>query len=53
VLLMRPLLAHCSGKSHPETTRHRRILHFEFAADPHLPDGYIWHNFIAGLAAEA
>lgn len=51
VLLMRPLLAHCSGKSHPETTRHRRILHFEFAADAHLPDGYLWHDFIPGLAS--
>jgi hypothetical protein len=46
VLLMRPLLAHCSGKSHPVTERHRRILHLEFAATPDLPDGYAWHDFI-------
>jgi hypothetical protein len=49
VLLMRPLLAHCSGKSHPGTERHRRILHLEFAASPELPDGYAWHDFIRGV----
>jgi ectoine hydroxylase-related dioxygenase (phytanoyl-CoA dioxygenase family) len=49
VLLMRPLLAHCSGKSHPGTTCHRRTLHLEFAANPDLPDGYAWHNFSPGL----
>lgn len=48
VLLMRPLVAHCSGKSHADTTRHRRILHLEFAASPSLPDGYAWHDFIPG-----
>ncbi len=48
VLLMRPLLAHCSGKSHPDTERHRRILHLEFAVSPELPDGYAWHDFIPG-----
>ncbi len=47
VLLMRPLLAHCSGRSHPETRRHRRVLHLEFAARPELPDGYEWHNYLA------
>src|SRR5262249_11408360 len=31
VLLMRPLVAHCSNRSLPETRRHRRILHLEFA----------------------
>ena len=46
VLLMRPLLAHCSGHSIPDTARHRRILHLEFAADPDLPDGYAWHSWI-------
>ena len=46
VLLMRPLLAHCSGHAHPETWRHRRILHLEFAADTALPDGYAWHEFV-------
>ncbi len=44
-LVMRPLLAHCSGSSHAETRRHRRILHFEFAASANLPDGYHWHDF--------
>jgi ectoine hydroxylase-related dioxygenase (phytanoyl-CoA dioxygenase family) len=46
VLLMRPLLTHSSGRSHPKTTRHRRILHLEFAGNPHLPDGYAWHTFV-------
>jgi hypothetical protein len=45
VLLMRPLLAHCSGKSAPETQRHRRILHLEFAVASELPDGFEWHDF--------
>jgi hypothetical protein len=34
VLLMRPLLSHCSNGSHPQTDRHRRILHLEFAGTP-------------------
>jgi Phytanoyl-CoA dioxygenase (PhyH) len=51
VLLIRPLVAHCSGKSRPDTTRHRRVLHLEFAASPHLPDGYAWHDFLPGLPA--
>lgn len=51
VLLMRPLLAHCSGKSHPHTTRHRRILHLEFAAAADLSDGYAWHHFIPGIVS--
>jgi hypothetical protein len=46
VLLMRPLLAHASGNSLPGTTRRRRILHLEFAADPALPDGFAWHEFL-------
>ena len=46
VLLMWPLLAHCSGRSHPETLRHRRILHLEFAARPELPEVYEWHDFV-------
>ena len=46
VLLMRPLLAHCSGNSLPETQRHRRILHLEFAAEERLPDGFAWHDFV-------
>jgi len=49
VLLMRPLVAHCSGKSHPDTTRHRRVLHLEFAASEQLPDGYEWHTFELGF----
>jgi hypothetical protein len=47
VLLMRPLLAHASGRSHPGTREHRRVLHLEFASTPELPDGYEWHTFIA------
>jgi hypothetical protein len=53
VLLMRPLLTHCSGKSAAGTARHRRILHLEFAADPELPDGFAWHNFVAATDAVA
>ncbi|VTS08252.1 phytanoyl-CoA dioxygenase family protein [Tuwongella immobilis] len=34
VLLMRPLLGHASRNALPETTRHRRIVHLEFAASP-------------------
>ncbi len=52
VLLMRPLLAHCSGKSHPETERHRRVLHLEFAAVRELPNGYAWHEFIRGRSEQ-
>jgi hypothetical protein len=48
VLLMRPLVVHCSNRSHPETDRHRRILHLEFAASPELPDAFAWHEFIRG-----
>ncbi|HEV3079496.1 MAG TPA: phytanoyl-CoA dioxygenase family protein [Gemmataceae bacterium] len=46
VLLIRPLVEHCSSRSHPNTARHRRILHLEFAADRELPDGYAWHDFM-------
>jgi hypothetical protein len=46
VLLMRPLLAHCSNRSHGGTPRHRRILQLEFAASADLPDGYAWHTFL-------
>jgi hypothetical protein len=52
VLVMRPLLSHASGRSDPETRLHRRVLHLEFAADPHLTDGYEWHRFIPALAEE-
>lgn len=46
VLLMRPLLSHCSGHSAEGTNRHRRILHLEFSGVRELPDGYAWHTFI-------
>jgi Phytanoyl-CoA dioxygenase (PhyH) len=46
VLLMRPLLAHSSGRSHEGTARHRRILHLEFAASPELPEGFAWYRFL-------
>jgi ectoine hydroxylase-related dioxygenase (phytanoyl-CoA dioxygenase family) len=45
VLLMRPLLVHSSGRSHPSSQRHRRILHLEFAAARTLPDGFAWHDY--------
>lgn len=45
VLLMRPLLSHCSGHSREGTTRHRRILHFEFSPVRELLDGYEWHSY--------
>ncbi len=45
VLLMRPLLAHASGKSLPGCQEHRRILHLEFAAEPHLPEGVEWWEY--------
>jgi len=46
VLAMKPLIVHSSGSSHPDTVRHRRILHLEFAVDSTLPDGYEWHQFV-------
>jgi hypothetical protein len=49
VLLVRPLVAHCSNRSLPDTTQHRRILHLEFAASRELPDGFTWHDFVPGL----
>lgn len=45
VLAMRPLLSHASGSSSEGTTRHRRILHLEFAGEPILPDAFEWHLF--------
>lgn len=47
VLLMRPLVIHCSGNS-TSTTMHRRILHLECASSSELPEGFAWHDFIAG-----
>jgi hypothetical protein len=52
VLLMRPLLAHCSGRSRAATRRHRRILHLEFAALPLLPDHYEWNHYIEGRSSD-
>src|SRR5262249_33978020 len=53
VLLMRPLLAHASGRSAPQTRRHRRVLHLEFAASAALPAGYAWHTFTPAAATAA
>src|SRR5262245_21444127 len=50
-VLMRPLLAHGSIRSHPDTTQHRRVLHLEFAACAALADGYTWDTFLPGLTA--
>ena len=47
VLVMSPLLAHCSGRSVPGTSRHRRILHLEFSAQRDLPEGVRWHQYHA------
>ena len=47
VLMMRPLLSHCSNRSKEGTTMHRRILHYEFSGIEELPDGYVWHDFIS------
>ena len=49
VLIMRPLLYHCSSSSLAETKRHRRILHLEFAASPDLPAGFRWHTFLSAI----
>ncbi len=46
VLLIRPLVAHCSNRSIDGTDRHRRILHLEFAGLSTLPDGFAWHSFV-------
>lgn len=45
VLAMSPLLAHCSGRSLPGTTRHRRIFHLEFSSLRELPGGGRWHRY--------
>ena len=47
VLAMTPLLAHCSGRSNPQTSRHRRVLHLEFSPLRHLPELVRWHCFDA------
>ncbi len=49
VLAMRPRLMHSSAgvKEGPGAKpRHRRIIHLEFAADEHLPDGFAWRDFV-------
>jgi hypothetical protein len=51
VLAMRPLLSHSSIVSQPGTTRHRRIIHLEFAAMRRLPDGYQWREFTPAIIA--
>ena len=43
VLLMRPLIAHASGKR--EKPGHRRIVHLEFASEP-LPEPLEWHESV-------
>jgi hypothetical protein len=48
VLLIRPLVAHNSAPSQPGNRNHRRILHLEFASCPDLPDGFAWHDYVAG-----
>lgn len=48
VLLMRPLLAHSSLPAQADSQAHRRTLHLEFAGWRTLPDGYAWHDFVAG-----
>ncbi|MFQ3593769.1 MAG: phytanoyl-CoA dioxygenase family protein [Gemmataceae bacterium] len=45
-LLMRPLLAHASSRSDEGTSRHRRVVHLEFAASEALPEGVRWHRFL-------
>ncbi|HEX3152382.1 MAG TPA: phytanoyl-CoA dioxygenase family protein [Gemmataceae bacterium] len=46
MLLMRPLLSHCSGHAREGTSRHRRIMHFEFSSVVELPDGYRWQTYV-------
>jgi len=45
VFAMRPLLAHRSGRSAPDSCEHRRILHLEFSSAVPLPLGLRWHEF--------
>jgi hypothetical protein len=47
VLAIRPLVAHRSISSSPGTTRHRRVLHLEFAGRRELPDSVAWHDFVS------
>lgn len=45
VLAMRPLVSHSSPLPTESASKARRILHFEFAADRELADGYRWRLF--------
>lgn len=46
VLVIRPLVVHRSCAPREGTPRHRRTLHFEFAPDGLLPEGWEWHSFL-------
>ncbi len=46
VFAMRPLLVHCSGRSHADCLDHRRVLHLEFSGLPVLPGGVKWQTFV-------
>ena len=46
VLAMRPMISHASGHTDSEGNLRRRILHLEFSAIEHLPDGYQWSHFL-------
>ncbi len=52
VLAMCPLLAHCSGRSVPGTTRHRRVLHLEFSSLSKLPGAVRWFHFTPVVATD-
>ncbi|MEM7474235.1 MAG: phytanoyl-CoA dioxygenase family protein [Planctomycetota bacterium] len=45
VFVMRPLLAHSSLKSKPETALRRRVLHFEISGCPELPGKLQWQEY--------
>ena len=45
VLVMRPLLYHCSSSASSQSQLHRRIIHLEFTGCQDLPDGYSWRQF--------
>jgi hypothetical protein len=47
VLVMRPLLYHCSSSSTSPSALHRRIIHLEFAGCRDLPDGYAWRHYVS------
>jgi hypothetical protein len=46
IFVMRPLLAHSSRNSAPDSAARRRILHLEFAATENLPSGYQWQQYV-------